>query len=135
VIIFDAGDDLKGFNDWKLVLCEVEDTLFWKWPLYNYSSSLQLIEFPREETVVHKQSRAILYYTAGWILLCAGKANKAGKSLMIEFSMQHSLKASEAIAEGLPTSLVDQREKKSLQHSPKAFFQFLCQVKGSISQT
>ena len=106
-IILDAEGDCKGFNKWNLVLCEVEDNLFRKWALYNYSSSLPLIEFPPKETVVHKQSRAILYYTAGWILSCAGKANKAGKGLMIEFSMRHSLKASEAIAEGLPTSVVD----------------------------
>jgi hypothetical protein len=81
--------------------------LFRKWAVYNYSSSLPLVEFPPNERDVHKQSRAILYYTAGWILPCAGKANKAGKGLMIEFPIRHSLKASEAIVEGLPTSVVD----------------------------
>jgi hypothetical protein len=129
-IILDAEDedDCKGFNEWNLVLCEVEDILFRKWAVYNYLSSLPLVEFPPKERDVHKQSRAILCYTAGWILSCAGKANKAGKGLMIEFSMRHLLKASEAIAEGLPTSVVDRREKKTLPRSSKAFFQFLCQV-------
>jgi hypothetical protein len=102
--------------------------------LYNYASSLPLVEFPPEETVVHKQSRAILYYTSGWILSCTGKG-KAGKGvstrldrLIVEFLMKHSLKASEATAEGLPTSVVDRKEKKTLQRSSKAFFQFLCRV-------
>ena len=90
------------------------------------------IEFPLD-CLVGKYACKVIYYVAGWTLHSASKALTKGianRPLFQNFAQSQSINANEAKALGLPTVLVDMRQRGASRYCRPEYFQFICFVES-----
>jgi hypothetical protein len=108
----------------------IEDILYRLWCCYNYTASNPPIVIPSAPHKVHKYSQAVVYYTAGWIIAGMYDRDDVCESIalrMAEFAACHTIMASKAKEDKLPTEILDAKETKHPRRRPsKAFYNFAC---------
>lgn len=112
------------------IALDIEDILHRVWCSYNYTASNPPIVIPSATKRVHKYSQSALYYIAGWIIVGMYDREDVCESVallrMAEFAACHTITASQAKNDMLPTDTLDARETMHLRRLPsKAFYNFV----------
>jgi hypothetical protein len=114
------------------VFVALEIFLFIKWSKASVEMDRPPIIFPTENGV-STYALPVVYYTTSWLLSKLFHAKTVAKHLRRPyqvFGMHHSINKKDAHDAGLPTELVDRREKKSLFRSSIEFFLFVQRIES-----
>ncbi|EJK60145.1 hypothetical protein THAOC_19554 [Thalassiosira oceanica] len=101
--------------------------IYFSWCRLLVADDVVEIEFP-ERDLVAPYSLEVVYYVAGWSLQrtsLALKAPEGERHKYYSFALKHSITQQKAKDDGLPSGLVERRQKKTLFFPSQQFFDFI----------